>query len=340
MRHVQRSGLLLITLAVILVAGAPGAASAQNPPTNNGTIKIDGVPFDDIPDNGPHVGCTFQIDFYGYDEGDLDADVTFEVVPPTTRPGADQILVTDTVFIGEDDNSGGGSEAGLDASETYTLNLSGITPDPLQGVHVKLTIQAEGSQGADVKHKIFWVTGCTPSRQLTALSAAKVWVGLKNSDAVGLRLDLKAEVFVNSESNPAVGMGQLNNVSSGSSGFNNAVLNTVPLTLTGGPVALADGDKVLLRVSARRTCFGGGHNSGTPRLWYNGQAIDSGTSRDAGSRFDATIDGSTDDYYLRTGFVLDTTGGQSRTFIDKAVNSSVACPNRPFTSFGTWSITP
>ena len=29
------------------------------------------------------MGCVFQVDFYGYDEGDLFADVTFEVQPPT-----------------------------------------------------------------------------------------------------------------------------------------------------------------------------------------------------------------------------------------------------------------
>ena len=104
---------------------------------------------------------------YRYDEGDLDATVTFEAHPPTLRAGDDQVLLTDTVFIGEDDNSGGGSEAGLDASETYTLDFTGITPHPVQGFHVKLTINAEGSQGADVKHKVFWVTGCGPAPTTT-----------------------------------------------------------------------------------------------------------------------------------------------------------------------------
>ena len=113
--------------------------------------------FDDAPNNEPHVGCTFQVDFYGYDEGDLFADVTFGVHPPT---GRDVVLLEDEVFIGEDDNSGGGSEAGLDASETYTLDLTGFEPHPQQGWHVKLTINADGSQGADVKHKVFWVSGC------------------------------------------------------------------------------------------------------------------------------------------------------------------------------------
>src|SRR4029453_10200391 len=162
-----RAGLLtlagvLAALSGILLAvvfGGAGASSTPNPPGNNGTIKIDGVPFDDHPDNEPHVGCVFQVDFYGYDEGDLFADVTFEVHPPTGQP---EVILTDTVFIGEDDNSGGGSEAGLDASETYGLStlLQGFEQRPQQGWHVKLTINADGSQGADVKYKVFWVSGC------------------------------------------------------------------------------------------------------------------------------------------------------------------------------------
>ena len=168
----SRRGRLLGPAAVLCAAAMltflTGLAWAgPNPPGNNGTVKVDDTPFDDHPDNQPHVGCVFQVDFYGYDEGDLNATVTFEAYPPTLRDGDDQVLLTDTVFIGEDDNSGGGSEAGLDASETYTLDLTGIEPQANQGVHVKLTIHAEGSQGADVKHKVFWVTGCAPSPTTT-----------------------------------------------------------------------------------------------------------------------------------------------------------------------------
>jgi hypothetical protein len=163
-----RSKLMVIAVAVFLTAMVTflaGLASAgPNPPGNNGTVKIDDTPFDDHPDNEPHVGCVFQVDFYGYDEGDLEAQVTFESHPPT---GPVRVLLTDTVFIGEDDNSGGGSQAGLDASETYTLDFTGIEPHPNQGFHVKLTINAEGSQGADVKHKVFWVTGCVPAPTTT-----------------------------------------------------------------------------------------------------------------------------------------------------------------------------
>ena len=73
-------------MTTVLLAGmavAQLASAGPNPPGNNGTIKLDDTPFDDAPNNEPHVGCVFQVDFYGYDEGDLDADVTFEAHPPT-----------------------------------------------------------------------------------------------------------------------------------------------------------------------------------------------------------------------------------------------------------------
>jgi hypothetical protein len=166
----------LIAAVVALLGAGPAAATpnaAPNPPGNNGTVKVDRVPFDDHPDNQPHVGCVFQIDFYGFDQGDLDAEVTFEAHPPTLRPGGgSQVLLTDSVFIGEDDNSGGGSEAGLDASETYTLDFTGITPHDVQGFHVKLTVHADGAQGADTKYKVFWVTGCGPGQSTTTTSGA------------------------------------------------------------------------------------------------------------------------------------------------------------------------
>jgi LPXTG-motif cell wall-anchored protein len=158
--------------AVCLVATIPGQASAD-PPGNNGTVKIDDMPFDDHPDNEPHVGCVFQVDWYGFDEGDdLFSHVTFEVHPPTGKP---EVILEDDVFIGDDDNSGGGSEDGLDASATYDLSalLQGFEPHSQQGWHVKLTVNNDGSHGADVKHKVFWVSGCeTPPTTSTSTSSS------------------------------------------------------------------------------------------------------------------------------------------------------------------------
>lgn len=154
-RTVSRGrALLLVGMALTMVLAVTPVALAD-PPGNNGTVKIDGLAFDDHPNNEPHVGCVFQVDFYGFDEGDLNADVTFAAHPPTGTA----VLLTDVVAIGED-AAGGGTD--LDASQTYDLSaaLAGFEPHPKQGYHVKLTVNAEGSIGADTKHKVFWVTDC------------------------------------------------------------------------------------------------------------------------------------------------------------------------------------
>lgn len=154
-------GALFALLALAALSVGSGISIAANPPGNNGTVKVDGVIFDNAPDNQPHVGCIFQIDFYGFDQGsNLNALVTFEAQPPSGRG----ILMQDSVFIGEDSNAGGGSEAGLDASETYDLNnaVASLKAHSQQGYHIRLTINADGSQAANTKHKTFWVRGCTP----------------------------------------------------------------------------------------------------------------------------------------------------------------------------------
>jgi hypothetical protein len=161
-----------------------------------------------------------------------------------------------------------------------------------------------------------------------------VWVG---SDT-GLKLDLRTEVLINGST---VGTGELDNVNSPTGGFKSNLLNTINLALTNGPAPLPPGAQLQLRVSARRTCSAGGQiASGTARLWYDGQPIDNGARADAGSRFDATIGGTNSNYYLRAGSILSTTAGSSRVSVDDFVDSSVPCPGRPFSAFGTWSIAP
>ncbi len=154
------AGTFILPLSMLVAVAVAAPVAANNPPGNDGTVKIDGLDFDRHPDNEPHVGCTFEVDFYGFDAGDLWADVTFEAHPPTGHG----ILHTDRVFIGEDDHSGGGSEPGWDASREYDLKqaLSAYPAHPQQGYHVKLTINADGSHGADTKHKVFWVGPCDP----------------------------------------------------------------------------------------------------------------------------------------------------------------------------------
>jgi hypothetical protein len=138
-----------------------------------------------------------------------------------------------------------------------------------------------------------------------------------------------------------VGRGQLADAAAGGSDFSDANLTTVSLALN-SVTDVPAGAALSLRVSVRSSCsVKRAGNSGIARLWYNGQPIDTGnpSRRDPGSRFDATIGGTNSIYFLRPGFTLATNAGASRQSIDATVSDSTACPARPFTPFGTWSIT-
>ncbi|HEV8572780.1 MAG TPA: hypothetical protein VGR49_07010 [Actinomycetota bacterium] len=147
---------------------------AAKPPGNNGTVKVDGREFDTHPNNEPHPGCDFQIDFYGYDEGDLTADIFFTLQAPS---GSGPLASRTDIFIGEDP-AGGGTD--LDAEEYFDLSdalaASGAYQHPIQGYHIKLTVHAEGSIGADVKHKVFWVKCEEQGGQFSELVVTKVWL--------------------------------------------------------------------------------------------------------------------------------------------------------------------
>ena len=123
----------------------------------------------------------------------------------------------------------------------------------------------------------------TVVKQLTSLAPAQVWVGIKNSDAVGIKFDLKAEVY---KDGVLVTSGQIDCVPGGSSGFGNANLNTIPFA-SFSPIEFPTGSNLSVKVSARNACVGSGKNSGTARLWFNDSA--------ANSQFGATITPNTND---------------------------------------------
>jgi hypothetical protein len=142
------TAIVAVSMSVIWFAGGLSAL-ADDPPGNNGTVRVAGE--DLAVGNDSHVACAFAIDLYGYDEGDFFADITIEGQEPT---GGGTLWI-DRVFIGED-AAGGATD--LDASAPVDLSgaLAGV-PHVEQGFHVMLTANADGSQGADTKHKTFWV---------------------------------------------------------------------------------------------------------------------------------------------------------------------------------------
>jgi hypothetical protein len=239
------------------------------------------------------------------------------------------------IAIGARDSSGDG---GIDFFNGATLSVVADTKTPIPAGLGNFTgfasapvigesTVAFAAAGAGSQQGIYLATA-------DRLSPATMWVGLKNSDDIGLRVDLRAEIF---RDEALVASGELDNQSIGGSGFRNALLKTLPFSPTGDPVQFASGDTLKIRLSARRTCSGGGHNAGHVRLWYDGLPIDSGSARDAGSHLGVMVGSADNDYYLRGNAALTATPGSARRFIDVRVDSQVPCPDRPFNPFDTWS---
>jgi len=167
---VRASVALAATTLVVggAVALAPGAGA--DPPGNNGTVKI--APYGDIdtiPDNTPHPGCDFQVEWYGFDEGEhIVSRVDFEMQSPTGDTTM-SVQGPGEVFVGEDPAGGAGNDP--DGTRLYTLSFDGAAQDQ-QGYHVKVTITTPGSIGNETKTKVFWVQDCgdtspSPSPSIT-----------------------------------------------------------------------------------------------------------------------------------------------------------------------------
>lgn len=161
-------GIAVAGSAVVFAGAGLGLAPAAmaDPPGNNGTVKVDGTDIESVPDNDPHVGCTFTIDWFNFDAA-ATSTVTFALQAPTTD-GSLSVDGPGTVTLQDDPAGGAGGDP--DGSQAYTLSFDG-SPQPQQGYHVKLTVNTTGSQGSDVKSKVFWVQGCdapTPEPTPTA----------------------------------------------------------------------------------------------------------------------------------------------------------------------------
>jgi hypothetical protein len=161
---------LAVILGLVLVGPiSPANAGENNPPGNNGTIKVDDDSLpdcgngdsDDNCDNGvgndPHLNCQFYIEWYNFD-ANTTSQVSFAM---QDNPQSSLHLTSNgnlNVQLDGDDASGA-SENGLDAKELYSLSFDGPAPQP-QGFHVKVTVHTTGSQGNDTKSKVYWVDGC------------------------------------------------------------------------------------------------------------------------------------------------------------------------------------
>jgi hypothetical protein len=164
----------------------------------------------------------------------------------------------------------------------------------------------------------------TPAPQIVALSPAQVWVGQRGGNRTGLKFDLKADIY---KGDDIIGSGQVSSVDTGKPGFNSVQMSSIPLTLT-TPVSMNSGDQLKFVVSVRNACVGSTQSSGVARLWYNDATANSG--------FGATIDSSSNNYYLLSGFALGTTSGSGPKL---PADVSVGAQCSAFAPFGTWTMT-
>ena len=155
------------------------AAEPGNPPGANGTVKIDasddGYDNDDTK-NEPHVTCEFRVELENFD-ADERGNIVLLAQPPS---GGDfgEVVRNDDVELSPDD--AGGAKNDPDDYYTYSaddLDLSLLFQHPVQGYHIKLSVEREGKRGE--KHKVFWLLPCeststsspTPSESESSSSA-------------------------------------------------------------------------------------------------------------------------------------------------------------------------
>jgi hypothetical protein len=161
-------GAAVTIFATPAVAGTSSRSDhGQRPPGNNGTVKIDEFPADGGNGNDPHVDCPFSVNFFGYDAGSQQATMTFEPWAPTGGGNPTTLSTSWTTPTRSGGNQLDKSFGPVDLASAF----AGITPTK-QGYHVKLTVHVTGSQGSDVKHKVFWVEACETAAKPAAVAPA------------------------------------------------------------------------------------------------------------------------------------------------------------------------
>jgi hypothetical protein len=167
-RWLSRIAAASAVVGAVTIAGV--SVASADPPGNNGTVKINSQDVDSSDDisNAPHVPCDFQLEFFGFDEGQT-ATITFTIHPPS---GNGDVLLSETRTVSTDPAGGGLND--VDEVFPYSgtsFGLDRFSAQPQQGFHVKVTIESAGVPGGK-KHKVFWlqcaVTSPSPSATATA----------------------------------------------------------------------------------------------------------------------------------------------------------------------------
>jgi LPXTG-motif cell wall-anchored protein len=162
MRHRRRLTLALVSIAAGATGAAFGApALAADPPGANGTVKIDGAPYQHHNNNEPHVTCEFRVEFFDFDK-DERATMIFTAQPPSSAD-FHEVGRLENQLVSNDAASGGSVKRDEDAYFQFTAGDLDLTDADLhrnQGYHIKLTIDRKNHPEWTEKHKVFWLEPC------------------------------------------------------------------------------------------------------------------------------------------------------------------------------------
>lgn len=148
--------------------GANGP-SGHNPPGNNGTVKVHALAGDPGHHNVAHPGCSFVVDFWGFDAGQT-LNVSFAGQAPTGA-GTPLTLSGSGTSITSPDDAGGGKDPDGELVFTPTAaELSVLGAPAHEGYHVRLTVAT--GQGGGKKQKVFWISPCAPATPTTSTPSA------------------------------------------------------------------------------------------------------------------------------------------------------------------------
>ncbi|GAA1132497.1 hypothetical protein [Nocardioides aquiterrae] len=141
-------------LPAFLVLGAQPAHATGGGSTgggNKGSLKVSQVGGAADESNEPKVGCTFDLQWYGFQRST--ATVKFESQAPTKNAVITKVAGPGSVELGS-----AASGRVMNTARTYTLKFTGADPEAGKGYHVQVTTTARGTRGSESKSKTFWVT--------------------------------------------------------------------------------------------------------------------------------------------------------------------------------------
>ena len=132
---------------------AADPTAGNGPRGNNGHVFIKQSATDQSPGNQPHVSCDFAVTFFGFDRNQVLA-LSLDGHAPS---GSGHVGDASFTVPGNVSTTGNTFDGAVPFASS-DLDLSGLTAQPKQGYHLRLTVATNEPGGH--KYKLFWLQPC------------------------------------------------------------------------------------------------------------------------------------------------------------------------------------